>query len=71
MSGPGAEANEVRVGWRALFRRIDGLYANRENHLVIDREVVPVIFVPGFMGSRLRVPGEDKVWDPDHSFFYG
>ncbi len=43
----GDPVNEVRVGWRALFRRIDGLHADRENRLVVDREVVPVVFVPG------------------------
>ena len=34
-----------------------------------DRYVYPVIFVPGVMGSRLRVPGGDKVWDPGDKLF--
>ena len=67
---------EIRIPWQDLFRRIDGFVAGRDNHLVIEREVVPIIFVPGFLGSRLRTADPDertgkvvKVWDPDRRRF--
>ena len=28
-------------------------------------EYVPIIFVPGIMGTRLKNQHNDKVWDPD------
>lgn len=31
--------------------------------------VVPVIFLPGIMGSRLQNASSDKVWDPDDALF--
>ena len=64
--------NEVRVAepgdpppWKGLFRRIEGLVADRDNVLLIEPEVIPVIFVPGLLGSRLRTSEDEKAWDPD------
>jgi hypothetical protein len=39
--------------WRLLYGR---------------KRVVPVLFIPGFMGSRLKVKGEDDMaWDPPNN----
>ena len=64
------EVPVVRPGdpypWAGLFRRIEGLVADRDNVLLIEPEVVPVIFVPGLLGSRLRTARDnEKAWDPD------
>lgn len=32
----------------------------------INTRVVPIIFVPGIMGTRLKFPDDDERWDPDH-----
>ena len=34
-----------------------------------DRYVYPVLFVPGIMGTRLRIRGGEKAWDPDDKLF--
>ena len=48
-----------------LRQAIVGFETNRQNRLVIEREVLPIIFVPGIMGSRLRNQKGDRVWDTD------
>lgn len=45
-----------------------GLKTGQVNKIVIEHEVVPIIFVPGIMGSRLQ-HGSEKRWDPDAPFF--
>ena len=52
-----------------LSKRIEGFETESQNRLVIEREVLPIIFVPGIMGSRLRNQKGDRVWDPDDSKF--
>ncbi|GEM_PF-2611795 len=34
----------------------------------LDTGTIPIIFVPGVMGSRLHFPGLDQSWDPDSSW---
>ena len=61
------------VHWSALFKGPAATVAADEPNVVeIEREVIPVIFVPGIMGSRLKRTrtGPDGgarriVWDPD------
>jgi hypothetical protein len=38
---------------KALNKAIEGFETENQNRLVIEREVLPIIFVPGIMGSRL------------------
>jgi len=52
-----------------LNRPIIGLEADIQNRIVIERYVLPIIFVPGIMGSRLGKSEKDKVWDPDSLWF--
>ena len=61
----------ISIDWSALFKPIEGLQCGdgQSNRLEIEREVIPIIFVPGIMGSRLRNQKGDKVWDPDDAGF--
>ncbi|WP_298438903.1 alpha/beta hydrolase [Geobacter sp.] len=52
-----------------LSKSVEGFETESQNRLVIDREVLPIIFVPGIMGSRLGRSQNDKVWDPDSTWF--
>lgn len=59
---------KISVQWPALFGPIQGFDTDVENILEIEREVIPIVFVPGIMGSRLKVLGRKKnprAWDPD------
>jgi hypothetical protein len=39
---------------------------SRSYDVIIEREAIPIVFVPGIMGSRLYAPSKNKmVWDPD------
>ncbi len=52
------------VRWDELTKKKRFEYATGEDHVIkIKREVIPVIFVPGIMGSRLARKGK-VVWDP-------
>ena len=48
---------------------IEEFDSNRQNRLVIEREVLPIVFIPGIMGSRLRNQKGDRIWDPDDAKF--
>jgi pimeloyl-ACP methyl ester carboxylesterase len=39
------------------------------NRIIIEREIIPIIFVPGLMGSRLEDGKKNKTWDPDDDGF--
>lgn len=68
-----AGANVIEIHWSEIFHSIPGLKTDMLNRLRIRREVIPLIFVPGIMGSRLRMAkGDDakeKAWDPDDPLF--
>lgn len=68
-----SEINQIDIKWWELFDTIRGLRTEVQNRIVIEREVIPIIFVPGIMGSRLKfAKGEDqgeRAWDPDASWF--
>jgi type VI secretion system secreted protein VgrG len=57
---PSQEARQVEA--KELARPLK--LKQGEHNFAVKREVVPIIFVPGFAGSRLACNGE-KVWDPD------
>lgn len=54
----------MNIRARDLKNPVKGLETERQNRIVIERDVVPIIFIPGIMGSRLQNKGE-AVWDPD------
>lgn len=43
--------------------------SNLRNIIEVAQEIVPIIFVPGIMGSRLQDRDGKKVWDPDSKIF--
>jgi hypothetical protein len=45
------------------------LPANHRVTVLIRREVIPIVFVPGIMGSRLLDSDGNRAWDPDNSGF--
>lgn len=52
------------VQWDELTKKKRFEYATGSDHVIkIKREVIPIIFVPGIMGSRLARNGK-VVWDP-------
>lgn len=56
----------IKIKWQDLFKDIPGLKTEvMTNKVEIEREVIPIIFVPGIMGSRLKDNKGKKVWDPD------
>ena len=61
----------IKINWRELFGAIPGFQCGEglSNRLEIEREIIPIIFVPGIMGSRLRDAAGKKVWDPDDALF--
>src|SRR5207237_3354293 len=57
----------VKVKWQDLLRP-QQVQPDDQTQVVVQTETIPIVFVPGIMGSRLKrkKSGEDKwVWDPD------
>jgi hypothetical protein len=66
----------IEIDWRDLFKPIGGLEtAPRDdpliNEIVVQQQIIPIIFVPGTMASRLKYAGKERkmAWDPDNSKF--
>jgi len=58
--------NYIDIDWPDLFKPILTAKPNCFNRVRINREVIPIIFVPGIMGSRLKNKHTGQsVWDPD------
>ena len=56
---------ELEIDWKDLFKPLENL-APGAHQLQVKKEVVPIIFVPGIMGSRLKdAKSGDRIWDPD------
>ncbi len=57
-----------RAGAAAATR--SGAPVSRDGSQTLDREVWPVIMVPGIMGSRIeKADRSDRIWDPDRTRF--
>src|SRR5438045_2488436 len=57
----------VKVKWQDLLRPLQ-MQPDEQTQVVVQTETIPIVFVPGIMGSRLKrnEGGKDKwVWDPD------
>src|SRR5438874_4496269 len=70
-----------KVPWYELDKILAGLPTDIEHEILVQREAIPIIFVPGMMGSRLRVRGTKGTgkdakglpnlrWDPSPWFLY-
>lgn len=56
--------------WWELKQPITDVKPGEEYRLKVKREAIPIVFLPGIMGSRLRQKsGGEKVWDPDSALF--
>ena len=64
----GDEANKLELEWPAMFKPIQGLKPGAHD-LSVKKETIPIIFVPGIMGSRLKNNKGETVWDPDAPIF--
>ena len=76
---------EHKVDWSELDKKFSGLATAKEHEVLVQREAIPIIFVPGIMGTRLRRTGtspsfpynkKERVngqpplrWDPDSNGF--
>ena len=61
---------EIHVDWRDLEKPIDRPSGKRYK-IIVDREPIPIILLPGIMGTRLRQSASPnrKIWDPDDKAF--
>jgi pimeloyl-ACP methyl ester carboxylesterase len=57
------------LNWQSVFGDIEVLTGNL-NDVTIIKETVPIIFLPGIMGTRLKNKDE-IVWDPDDMLRFG
>jgi pimeloyl-ACP methyl ester carboxylesterase len=56
-------ADAKKMEWSALLKKID-LEVGKPLDVSVQKETIPIVFVPGIMGSRLKRNGK-KIWDPD------
>ncbi len=61
-------AKKLQLDWADLFKPIQGLSPG-EYEMEVKRETVPILFVPGIMGTRLKNTKNAKIWDPDSPVF--
>jgi hypothetical protein len=47
----------MQVSWKAVDPPVAGLATNAPHAVQVQREAIPIIFIPGVMGSRLRLSG--------------
>jgi pimeloyl-ACP methyl ester carboxylesterase len=59
----------VRIKWQQLSQALSGLATGEKHTIILKRETIPIVFVPGIMGSRLVNDRGDDVWNPDDSAF--
>lgn len=59
----------IAVMWHEIFKPITGLNSDIRNIVEVEREVIPIVFVPGIMGSRLKLSTGGMAWDPDSRGF--
>lgn len=57
----------INIKWSKMFKPIPGFQCGEglSNRLEIEREALPIIFIPGIMASSLRIKGGEKVWVAD------
>ena len=67
MSNP--TINTIEKKWQEMFKTITGAKTDIQNRISIEREIIPIIFIPGIMGSRLMRKDGSKAWDPDDNGF--
>ncbi|MCG8550300.1 MAG: hypothetical protein MI799_07855, partial [Desulfobacterales bacterium] len=53
------QINSVHVNWYELDKLFTELNTELEHDITVQREAIPLVFVPGIMGSVLRLSGTD------------
>ncbi len=60
---------DIHMDWWDAHQMLPRAYLTDEEHIItVKKESIPIVFVPGIMGSRLK-RGKEKVWDPDSQWF--
>ena len=69
-----------QISWKEVDKPVSGLATNASHEVHVQREAIPIVFVPGVMGSRLRLTGTNGTgdanglpnlrWDADAGFLY-
>lgn len=57
------DANKIEVDWTKLDQEFSGLSTGKTHVIGVKREAIPLVFVPGIMGSMLRLTGTDGEGD--------
>ncbi len=57
-----------KLEWSALVKKLSDIEVGKPLDVSVQKETIPIVFVPGIMGSRLKKGGE-KIWDPDGKGF--
>jgi hypothetical protein len=52
-------AKRQKINWYEVDKTVSGLETNVEHELDVQREAIPLVFVPGIMGTCLRRAGTD------------
>ncbi len=72
----------MEIPWEKMEQPLQGLPVDTANKVSVRREAIPLVFVPGIMGSRLRLAGSDGQgsnaqglpnlrWDTDTGWLLG
>lgn len=59
------QVKKKTIPWHNADHKLGGLATNAEHDISVQREAIPLVFVPGIMGSRLRRAQAPKPGDPD------
>lgn len=57
-----------KLEWTALLEKLSDIEVGKPLDVSVQKETIPIVFVPGIMGSRLKKGGK-KIWDPDDKLF--
>ncbi|MCU0970014.1 MAG: hypothetical protein MUF03_14610 [Rubrivivax sp.] len=49
----------MAIPWEQIDAPLGGLACDADHRVEVQREAIPIVFVPGIMGSRLRLAGTD------------
>ena len=60
---------ETKIGIKEALTQKTSIETDVYNEVIIEKEVVPVILVPGIMGSRNKNSAGKVIWDPDRLGF--
>ena len=60
---------ETKIGVKEALTQKTSIETDVYNEVIIEKETVPVILVPGIMGSRNETSAGKAIWDPDRLGF--